>query len=85
MASSQAALSALPLADRTFRKKPSSSSSSSNFVLRARAAAKEIHFNRDGSVTKKLQVFSFFFQSLFIEFRFLMGNNGGEGRCRYGG
>lgn len=66
MASSQAALSALPLADRTFRKKSSSSSSShfssSNFVLRARAAAKEVHFNRDGSVTKKLQVFSFFFQ-----------------------
>ncbi|KAL1198398.1 Chaperonin 60 subunit beta 4 [Cardamine amara subsp. amara] len=56
MASSQASLSALPLADRTFRKKfSSSSSSSSNFVLRARAAAKEIHFNRDGSVTKKLQ------------------------------
>jgi chaperonin GroEL len=56
MAFSQAALSALPLSDRTFRKKPSSSSSSSpNFVLRVRAAAKEVHFNRDGSVTKKLQ------------------------------
>ncbi|EFH40216.1 hypothetical protein ARALYDRAFT_917873 [Arabidopsis lyrata subsp. lyrata] len=44
-------LSALPFSDRTFRKKPSSS----NFFLRARAAAKEVHFNRDGSVTKKLQ------------------------------
>ncbi|CAH8253538.1 unnamed protein product [Arabidopsis lyrata] len=44
-------LSALPFSDRTFRKKPSSS----NFFLRARAAAKEVHFNRDGAVTKKLQ------------------------------
>nr|VDD36871.1 unnamed protein product [Brassica oleracea] len=49
-------LSALPLADRNFREKSSLlHSSSSRFVLRARAAAKEVHFNRDGSVTKKLK------------------------------
>ncbi|XP_018434928.1 chaperonin 60 subunit beta 4, chloroplastic isoform X1 [Raphanus sativus] len=51
-------LSALPLAHLNFLKKSSFSnsfSSSSHFVLRARAAAKEVHFNRDGSVTKKLQ------------------------------
>ncbi|KAG2320846.1 hypothetical protein Bca52824_014059 [Brassica carinata] len=49
-------LSALPLADRNFLKKSSfSNSSPSHFALRARAAAKEVHFNRDGSVTKKLQ------------------------------
>ncbi|CAN7050138.1 unnamed protein product [Brassica rapa subsp. trilocularis] len=49
-------LSALPLADRNFRKNSSLlHSSSSRFVLRARAAAKEVHFNRDGSVTKKLK------------------------------
>ncbi|KAF8095756.1 hypothetical protein N665_0323s0022 [Sinapis alba] len=42
-------LFALPLADRKLCKR------SSHFVLRARAAAKEVHFNRDGSVTKKLQ------------------------------
>ncbi|CAN7127510.1 unnamed protein product [Brassica rapa subsp. narinosa] len=49
-------LSALPLADRNFRKNSSlSHSSSSHLALRARAAAKEVHFNRDGSVTKKLK------------------------------
>ncbi|KAH0918073.1 hypothetical protein HID58_025733 [Brassica napus] len=49
-------LSALPLADRNFLKNSSlSHSSSSHLALRARAAAKEVHFNRDGSVTKKLK------------------------------
>ncbi|XP_019059090.1 PREDICTED: chaperonin 60 subunit beta 4, chloroplastic isoform X2 [Tarenaya hassleriana] len=57
MASSQAALSAFPLTNPVIRKKPSSfsSSSSSNSVLKPLAVAKEVHFNRDGSVTKKLQ------------------------------
>ncbi|CAH8306379.1 unnamed protein product [Eruca vesicaria subsp. sativa] len=47
-------LSALPIADKKFRKR-CSHSSSSHFALRARAAAKEVHFNRDGSVTKNFQ------------------------------
>ncbi|CAN8291501.1 unnamed protein product [Cochlearia groenlandica] len=54
MASSS--LSALPLSNPTFHKKASySPSSSSKFFLRAKSASKEVHFNLDGSVTKKLQ------------------------------